>query len=254
MQEKDDIPCRGLTRVTRLEDLVERDRDHDCEGFGRDKICVKVDAVADLPTRYGRFRIVAFWNNRDQKEHIALVHGEIMGAHDVPTRLHSECLTGDALGSLRCDCRDQLEKALRVLSAGERGLLLYLRQEGRGIGLVNKVRAYALQDRGMDTVDANLALGFRDDERDYAVAAHMIASLNVESIRLLTNNPNKIRQLEQQHVVVTARVPHVIAPNDHNRFYLQTKATRSGHFIDFDGKPHLPEQDEPVIVDGMSPA
>lgn len=250
-KEIKESPCRGLSRVHQLEELIDRDREHDCEGFGRHKICVRVDGVADLPTRYGRFRIVAFWNNKDHKEHIALVHGDVMGQANVPTRLHSECLTGDALGSLRCDCRDQLEKGLRDLAAGERGLLLYMRQEGRGIGLTNKIRAYALQDRGMDTVDANLALGFRDDERDYAVAAHMIASLNIESIRLLTNNPNKVRQLQDHGIAVTDRVPHVIPPNDHNRFYLQTKALRSRHFIDFDGKEHLREQDEPVIIDGM---
>src|SRR5467141_1180712 len=190
-------PCTGLRRVSRLEDLVERDRDHDCGGFGPHRICVKVDAVAELPTRFGRFKIVAFWNNRDEKEHVALVHGDAMGASELPTRLHSECLTGDALGSLRCDCRDQLEFALRVLGSMDRGLLLYLRQEGRGIGLLNKVRAYALQDKGLDTVDANLALGFRDDERDYSIAAHMLASLNVGSIQLMTNNLSKIRQLEQ---------------------------------------------------------
>jgi len=213
---------------------------------------VKVEAVAALPTRFGDFRIVAFWNNRDREEHVALVHGDVLGRPNVPTRLHSECLTGDALGSLRCDCRDQLEGALRVLGASERGVLLYLRQEGRGIGLTNKVRAYSLQDRGMDTVEANLALGFRDDERDYAVAAHMLASLNIGSVRLLTNNQDKVRQLEELGIVVSARVPHVIPPNEHNRFYLQTKAIRSGHFIDFKGKPHLHEQGEPVFVEGMA--
>lgn len=243
-------PCRGLRPVATLEDLVERDKDHDCDGFGVHHICVKVEAVAELPTRFGRFRIVAFWNNRDGKEHIALAHGDVMGAEDLPTRLHSECLTGDVMGSFRCDCRDQLEAALRSLGAMERGLLLYLRQEGRGIGLINKVRAYALQDKGLDTVDANLALGFRDDERDYAVAAHMLASLNVGSVSLMTNNPNKIRQLEQYGIRVSARVPHVMPPNDHNRFYLETKATRSGHHIDFEGKAHLPEQDEPIVVAG----
>jgi GTP cyclohydrolase II len=245
-------PCAGLQRVATLEDLVERDETHDCEGFGAQRICVRVEAVADLPSRFGRFRIVAFWNNRDKKEHVAMVHGDVMGADEVPTRLHSECLTGDAIGSLRCDCRDQLEAALRELGSAERGLLLYLRQEGRGIGLINKVRAYALQDRGLDTVDANLALGFRDDERDYAVAAHMIASLNVASVRLMTNNPHKIRQLEQHGINVRGRIPHLMPPNDHNRFYLETKALRSGHYLDFDGKEHLPEQDEPVLVGGMS--
>ncbi|MEO5617239.1 MAG: GTP cyclohydrolase II [Candidatus Eisenbacteria bacterium] len=242
-------PCSGIPRVATLDDLVERDRDHDCGGFGPHHICVKVDAVADLPSRFGKFRIVAFWNNRDGKEHIAMVHGDVMGAEDLPTRLHSECLTGDVMGSLRCDCRDQLEVALRKIGALERGLVLYMRQEGRGIGLINKVRAYALQDRGLDTVEANLALGFRDDERDYAVAAHMLASLNVGSIQLLTNNPNKIRQLEQLGTKVSGRIPHVMPATEYNRFYLETKAARSGHAIEFEGKRHLPEQDDPVIVE-----
>ena len=243
------FPCTGLRRVARLEDLVERDKDHDCAGFGPHHVCVTVDAVAELPTRFGRFKIVAFWNNRDGKEHVALVHGDVMGAGEVPTRLHSECLTGDAVGSLRCDCRDQLEVALKKLSAMPRGLLLYLRQEGRGIGLRNKVRAYALQDRGLDTVEANRALGFRDDERDYEIAAHMLASLNVESIRLMTNNPDKIAQLERYGVGIAGRIPHVIAPNEFNRAYLLTKARRSGHQIEIDGKPHLSEQDDPVLIE-----
>src|SRR2546428_11215268 len=241
-------PCSGLRRVARLEDLPERDRDHDCGGFGPHRICVKIDAVAELPTRFGRFKIVAFWNNRDGKDHVALVHGDVMGAAEVPTRLHSECLTGDALGSLRCDCRDQLEVALRKLSSTDRGVLLYLRQEGRGIGLRNKIRAYALQDHGLDTVEANRALGFRDDERDYQIAAHMLASLNIESIRLMTNNPDKIAQLQRYGIRVASRIPHVIPPNEFNRQYLLTKAARSGHLISFDGKPHFPEQGEPVLV------
>jgi GTP cyclohydrolase II len=232
-----------------LDDLVERDRDHDCVGVGPQHVCVRVVGVADLPTRFGQFRIVAFENNRDGKEHVAIVHGDVLDAEDVPTRLHSECLTGDAIGSLRCDCRDQLETALRVLARMERGLLFYLRQEGRGIGLINKVRAYALQDQGLDTVDANLALGFRDDERDYAIAAHMIESLDVLSVRLMTNNPKKIAQLQQFGVKVSGRIPHVIPPNEHNRFYLETKAVRSGHWIDFHGKRHLEEQADPVLVE-----
>jgi GTP cyclohydrolase II len=236
---------------TTLDELVRRDREHNCEGVGPGRVCVKVVSVADLPTRFGNFRIVAFWNDRDDKDHIAVVHGDILGHEDVPTRMHSECLTGDALGSLRCDCRDQLETALRKLSELDRGLLLYLRQEGRGIGLTNKIRAYALQDRGMDTVEANVALGFRDDERDYSIAAHMIHSLDVRSVRLMTNNPQKVAQLERYGVRVSGRSPHVIPPNDHNRFYLETKASRSGHWIDFAGKPHLVEQSDPVVVEGM---
>ncbi len=236
-------PCSGLKRVPHLDDLVERDKDHDCSGFGLHNICVKVDAVADLPSRFGDFRIVAFWNNRDGKEHIAMVHGDVMGAEDLPTRLHSECLTGDVMGSLRCDCRDQLEESLRAIGAQERGVVLYMRQEGRGIGLINKVRAYALQDRGLDTVEANLALGFRDDEREYSIAAHMLASLNVASIHLMTNNPSKIQQLEQLGVKVTGRIPLVIPATEQNRFYLETKAARSGHLLAVDAKPRIPEQD-----------
>src|SRR6202521_1701815 len=188
-------PCDGMKRVATLDDLVERDKNHDCGGFGAARVCVRVAAVAELPSRFGRFRIVAFWNNRDGKEHVAMVHGDVMGAEEVPTRLHSECLTGDVMGSLRCDCRDQLEVALQRLASMPRGLLLYLRQEGRGIGLINKVRAYALQDRGLDTVEANGRPGFRDDERDYSIAAHMIASLTVRSVRVLTNNPKKTDEL-----------------------------------------------------------
>lgn len=210
-----------------------------------------VRARAALPTRFGEFRVVAFHNAVDDKEHLAIVRGEVNGQIGVLTRLHSECLTGDALGSLRCDCRDQLDAALARLGANECGVLLYLRQEGRGIGLVNKICAYELQDQGLDTVDANLALGFRDDERDYAVAAHMLRALGILSIRLMTNNPRKLEQLQHYGIDVAGRVSHVLAPNSHNRFYLETKANRSGHFIDFSGKPHLPEQSEPVVVAGM---
>ncbi|HKQ56378.1 MAG TPA: GTP cyclohydrolase II [Candidatus Eisenbacteria bacterium] len=245
-----DPPCSSnFPDVPTLDDLVERDKDHDCEGFGPHHICVRVEAVADLPSRFGTFRIVAFWNNRDGKEHVALVHGDVMGKDDLPVRLHSECLTGDVMGSLRCDCRDQLEVALQKIAGMQHGVVLYMRQEGRGIGLVNKVRAYALQDRGLDTVDANLVLGFRDDERDYAIAAHMLASLNVRSIRLMTNNPKKVAELQKLGTKVSGRIPHVIPANELNRFYLETKATRSGHLIAFEGKPHLPEQDDPVIVE-----
>jgi GTP cyclohydrolase II len=237
--------------ITRLEDLVARDREHECEGVGPKKVCVKIMGVADLPTRFGHFRIVAFWNNRDVKEHVAIIKGDILEAEDVPTRLHSECLTGDAIGSLRCDCRDQLEAALSRIDKLDRGMVLYLRQEGRGIGLINKVRAYQLQDQGLDTVEANIALGFRDDERDYAIAAHMIGSLTVRSIQLMTNNPRKVQQLTDYGVSVTNRLPHLLPPNPYNRFYLETKRNRSGHWIDFSGKPHLMEQSDPVVVEGM---
>ena len=233
-----------------LQALVVRDRDHECEGFGPARVCVRVVAVAELPTRFGHFRLVGFWNNRDGKEHVAMVHGDVVEGDDVPVRLHSECLTGDVMGSLRCDCRDQLTEGLRTIQREGRGILLYLRQEGRGIGLLNKIRAYALQEKGLDTVEANQALGFRDDERDYAVAAHMLRSLGVKSTRVVTNNPDTIRQLEQHGVTVSGRIPHVIPPNEWNRFYLETKARRSGHLIDL-AEERLPEQSDLVVVEGM---
>jgi GTP cyclohydrolase II len=227
-----------------VKDLLEENRDHDCPGVGPDHVCVKIAAIADLPTRFGTFHIVAYWNDRDSKEHAALVKGDVTECEDVLVRLHSECLTGDALGSLRCDCRDQLEAALKTIGQEERGIVLYLRQEGRGIGFVNKIRAYGLQDHGYDTVEANLALGFRDDERDYEVAAHMLASLKVKSIRLMTNNPKKVEELARYGVKVNGRVPHVIPPNEHNEFYLRTKAARSGHLMDFDAKE---QGDRPIV-------
>lgn len=198
------------------------------------KGCVRLVAVANLPTRFGDFRIAAFWNNIDRKEHVAVIRGDVVGQHEVPIRVHSECLTGDALGSLRCDCRDQLEAALGFMGRQERGIVVYLRQEGRGIGLLNKLKAYALQDGGLDTVDANLALGFQDDERNYRVAAEMLQILKVASVRLLTNNPDKVDQLSKYGVTVTERVPHVLPPNEHNLHYLRTKAARSGHLLDLE--------------------
>jgi GTP cyclohydrolase II len=237
--------------LVHLEEIVAHEREHECEGLGPKRLCVRPVSVAVLPTRFGDFHIMAFWNNRDGKEHVAILHGDVVGRENVPIRMHSECLTGDALGSLRCDCRDQLEAALRKVGTLECGAVLYLRQEGRGIGLINKVRAYALQDRGLDTVEANRALGFRDDERDYAVAAHMISTLGMKSVQVMTNNPDKMKQLQDLGVHVTGRIPHVMPPNVHNRFYLETKAARSGHYIDFSGRAHLPEQAEPVVIEGM---
>ena len=232
--------------------LLEQDPEHECLGLGKDNVCVRLVAMAELPTRFGDFHIIAFENNRDGKEHVAITKGDVIGASDVPVRLHSECLTGDAIGSLRCDCRDQLEASLKAIGQMEKGMVLYLRQEGRGIGLINKVRAYELQDGGLDTVEANLALGFRDDERDYAVAAHMLMSLKIQSVHLMTNNPKKIDQLTQYGINVTERIPHIMPTNDYNRFYLETKANKSGHMIDLHGKEHLPEQSDLPIVEGMS--
>ena len=188
-------------------------------------------AEAKLPSRFGTFRIVGFENNIDLKEHVAIVHGEIEKAENVLVRLHSECLTGDVLGSLRCDCRDQLETSLQKVGEADAGVVLYLRQEGRGIGLINKIRAYQLQDAGLDTVDANLALGFEDDQRDYEVAAEMLKLLKVNSIRVMTNNPKKIEALKENGIVVKERVAHLMKPNKHNEFYLETKAKRSRHLI-----------------------
>ena len=193
---------------------------------------VTLAAGARLPTRFGAFQVYVFTSDQDDFEHVALVRGAVAGADDVPTRVHSECMTGDVFGSLRCDCRDQLERALTRLGKEPRGVLLYLRQEGRGIGLVNKIRAYALQEQGLDTVDANLALGFQSDERDYGVAAAMLRSLGVRSIGLMTNNPDKITQLERAGVRVRSRIPHEIAPTELTRKYLETKRSRSGHLLD----------------------
>jgi GTP cyclohydrolase II len=241
----------GLTHM-QVKELLDEGRAHACDGFGPDHVCVKIAAIADLPSRFGHFQIVAFYNNKDGKEHVAIVRGDVTNAEDVPVRLHSECLTGDVIGSLRCDCRDQLESALRMIGKMDRGILLYMRQEGRGIGLINKIRAYGLQEQGYDTVEANIALGFRDDERDYSVAAHMLHSLRVKSIQLITNNPKKIEDLARLGIPVTGRIPHIMQPNQFNRFYLETKASKSGHMIDFSGKSRLIEQADPPVVKGMN--
>lgn len=196
-----------------------------------DGLVVEKYAEADLPTKYGKFRIAAFINNYDFKEHVAIIKGDVTAQKDVPTRVHSECMTGDVFGSLKCDCGEQLERALKVVADSELGLLLYMRQEGRGIGLANKIRAYSLQDEGMDTVEANLHLGFDDDLRDYRVAAEMLRILGVESIELITNNPRKVDGLEDQGVVVSERRPLKVLPNPHNVRYLETKRDKSGHIL-----------------------
>jgi len=236
-----------------IKELLDAGRHHSCDGIRPDQVCVKIAAIGDLPSRFGDFQVVAFYNNRDEEEHAAFVHGDVSDAEDVPLRVHSECLTGDAIVSLRCDCRDQLEESLRVVGQAEKGVVLYLRQEGRGIGFINNIRAYGLQDHGYDTVEANVALGFRDDERDYAVAAHMIESLRIRSIKLLTNNPRKIDDLARHGVKITERLPLIIPPNPSNRFYLETKATKSGHLIDVNGEERFLEQGDRPIVDGATP-
>ncbi len=235
-----------------IHDILDENREHECEGYGIHHVCVRIASIAELPSRFGNFQVVAFWNNRDDKDHAAFVHGDVTGRENVPVRLHSECLTGDAIGSLRCDCRDQLETALQALGQMENGILLYLRQEGRGIGLTNKIRAYALQDYGYDTVEANLALGFRDDERDYSVAAHMLQSLHVKSIRLMTNNPKKINDLTQFGIKVTERIPLIIPPNPYNQFYLKTKAEKSGHMMKVGEAVRFVEQLDLPLIGGMT--
>lgn len=191
---------------------------------------VRLAAEATMPSRFGDFRVVAF-ESVDGKEYGAVVKGEISGQRGVPVRLHSECFTGDLMGSYRCDCRDQLEAALAYIGKAECGAVLYLRQEGRGIGLANKIRAYALQDAGLDTVEANLALGFEDDQRTYDIAAQMLEELRVVSVRLLTNNPKKCEGLERYGIEVEGRVPHQMEPNEHNVAYLRTKKEKSGHLL-----------------------
>ncbi len=182
---------------------------------------------ADLPTPWGPFRIVVYHFGED--EALALVRGAVAGHESVLTRVHSECLTGEVFGSLRCDCRQQLEHALERIAADELGVLVYLRQEGRGIGLGNKVRAYALQDQGHDTVDANLALGFAADLRSYDMAAHILRDLGVASVRLMTNNPAKLDGLRQAGVPVAGHEPHWVASSDLSHGYLEAKRSKLGH-------------------------
>ena len=196
-----------------------------------DGLVVEVFARAKLPTEFGDFEMVAFLNNLDGKEHVAVVKGDLVGAGAVQTRVHSECLTGDVFASRKCDCGPQLDAALMAIADLPAGLILYMRQEGRGIGLANKIKAYSLQDQGFDTVEANLHLGFDDDLRDYRVAAGMIHLLGVDSIRLFTNNPRKSQGLRDGGVVVEQRMPLLIEPNPHNQAYLLTKMRKSGHML-----------------------
>ncbi|MCI4349549.1 MAG: GTP cyclohydrolase II [Thermoplasmata archaeon] len=198
--------------------------------------------MADLPTRFGEFQVVAFHSPTDQKEHAALVRGNPLGQEGVPVRLHSECLTGDTFGSYRCDCRDQLELSLRAIGQMEKGVVIYLRQEGRGIGFANKIRAYQLQELGYDTIQANEILGFRADERDYAVAAHILQSLDVRSIQLMSNNPHKVADLQFHGVKILGRVSLEVPANPYNRRYLETKRIKAGHLLESPGAESLSEQ------------
>lgn len=195
------------------------------------RLSVQLVASSSLPTRYGTFRIFGFHDSRDSKEHTAIVRGDVKGRADVPVRIHSECHTGDVWGSLRCDCREQLEAAIQYVAGQDYGAVVYLKQEGRGIGLLNKIKAYQLQDLGLDTIEANHYLGFPAEARDYAVAARILKLLEIESIALLSNNPDKISKLQQEGVTITRRIPIVIPSNRHNAYYLQTKKRQMGHLI-----------------------
>ena len=189
-------------------------------------------AHAELPTRYGRFTIYGFQGTRPEEEAVALVRGNVNGKTAPLVRVHSQCLTGDVLASLRCDCRAQLELSLKKIGQASSGILLYLPQEGRGIGLMNKLRAYELQDRGMDTVEANQELGFAADARDYDFSAQILKQLGARKIRLLSNNPEKVRQLEQAGIRVVERVPCQPRVSKTSRAYLQTKKKKMGHILD----------------------
>lgn len=214
--------CNNL-KITSIAELIKYRR--------KTEVLIEKVAEAELPTKYGTFKAIGYIDKITKEHHVALVKGDLSGDEPVLCRVHSECLTGDAFGSLRCDCGDQLQEAMRRIEARGRGVLLYLRQEGRGIGLMNKLKAYHLQDGGMDTVDANLALGFAADMRDYGTGAEILADLGIRKIIVMTNNPNKITGLGAYNIEIVGREPIEIDSNDNDAFYLYTKYKRMGHIL-----------------------
>lgn len=212
----------GLKIIT-VKSLIEYRKKTEC--------FVEKIAEADLPSKYGHFRIHAYESKLDGKCHLAIMKGDVRGKKDVLVRVHSECLTGDALGSMRCDCGEQLATALKKIEAEGCGVVLYMRQEGRGIGLANKMRAYELQDQGKDTVEANVLLGFAPDERDYGIGAQILSDLGLSSIRLMTNNPAKRAGLEGYGLSITERVPLVMPVNEYDRNYMKVKSAKMGHIL-----------------------
>ncbi len=191
-----------------------------------------IGSQVTLPSQYGYFEIIPFKEKLNNLEHIAIIKNLNRNDESVLTRIHSACATGDLFGSLRCDCGDQLKKALQLIELEEKGILIYLQQEGRGIGLMNKIEAYKLQDQGMDTVDANLHLGFKADERNYKIGAEILNYFRIKSIRLLTNNPAKSTGLKSYGIEITKCIPITIKANKYNKFYLKTKKVRMGHFFE----------------------
>ena len=191
---------------------------------------IQLYSKAKLPTRFGIFDIYTF-QNEEKQDHAVLIRGDVENQEDVPVRLHSECLTGDVFGSLRCDCRDQLLTSLRFLGEQKNGMLIYLRQEGRGIGLLNKIKAYSLEDQGLDTVEANLEQGLPADNRKYDFAVDVIRYFKIGSIQLITNNPEKIKFLEEHGIKISKRIPIIIKPTQFDEFYLETKKDKMGHML-----------------------